>query len=469
MAAAAPQLRVIEGGREPRVAVATAPDLHGVPAADRIPSPRSGFSSLQIFAAVLLSLAVHAGIVWWGLQHRASEEARAAGGANDPIVIEGESVILVDSMPSDASAGLPEATSVTGTQVAVAAPVEAARVSTETKPAALDVEARPALADTRTITAEVDAAPAVTDAVAAKVAGDRPATDTVADDAAAGADAAATAVEDSIAVAPLPEPKTETRADVPPIPAPPPSAAIVADAPPWVTGDVSLAPEAATSAVAAEARPAPAADAKPTPIAEETTPPKPSADKPAAAATDVKVAIAEDVTATAVEARPTPVEDEKPTPIAEEAAPPKPAKPAPTKPVTKTKPAASSQQQAASVANEAARGPAAGTAGAGGASTEERGRADSSAYQAKLAAHLRRFRTFPPEARDKGITGTAIVRFTVNSGGSVTAASLARTSGAGILDQAAVAMVRRASPFPPIPAGMGASLTVNVPVRFDLR
>jgi protein TonB len=38
-----------------------------------------------------------------------------------------------------------------------------------------------------------------------------------------------------------------------------------------------------------------------------------------------------------------------------------------------------------------------------------------------------------------------------------------------VLDQAAVAMVRRASPFPPIPAGLGSSLTVNVPVRFDLR
>jgi protein TonB len=143
-------------------------------------------------------------------------------------------------------------------------------------------------------------------------------------------------------------------------------------------------------------------------------------------------------------------------------------KPAP-KPATKPKPAPRSEQRAASVANEAARGPAPGKAGAGGNSTEERGRADTSAYQAKLAAHLRRFRTFPAEAREKGITGTAIVRFTVTSSGAVSGASLARTSGAGILDQAAVAMVRRASPFPPLPSGMGTSLTVNVPVRFDLR
>jgi protein TonB len=190
---------------------------------------------------------------------------------------------------------------------------------------------------------------------------------------------------------------------------------------------------------------------------------------------DVKVkpvaeaaAIVEDTAARPVDAdASTSPGDAKVAAIEEEPAAVKP--PSPAKPVTKPRPAPRTEQRAASVANEAARGPAPGTAGAGGKSTEERGRADSSAYQAKLAAHLRRFRTFPPEARDKGITGTAIVRFTVTSSGSVSAASLAKSSGAGVLDQAAVAMVRRASPFPPIPAGLGSSLTVNVPVRFDLR
>jgi protein TonB len=359
MGAAAPLLRVIEGGGEPRPAVA-APDLSGVLAAERIPLRPGGLSSFHILAAVALSLAVHAGVIWWGMQHRADDEARAAGGASDPIVTPGESVIMVDSLPSDPSDGIPEAQAIGETAAAVAvAPDEVAEVS-------------------------ADAAP-------------QPVADT------------ATAVADDTAVKAAEPAPTQ------------------------------LAQDAATTAqVSAPAE------------------------------------IAEDATATASPDTATPAVDDAVVAALEEAPPEPPvttpaaAKPAP-KPPAKPKPTPRSEQRAASVANEAARGPAPGKAGAGGTSTEERGRADTSAYQAKLAAHLRRFRTFPPEARDKGITGTAIVRFTVTGSGAVSAASLAKSSGAGVLDQAAVAMVRRASPFPPIPSGMGASLTVNVPVRFDMR
>jgi protein TonB len=152
-----------------------------------------------------------------------------------------------------------------------------------------------------------------------------------------------------------------------------------------------------------------------------------------------------------------PVEEPPPTP-----------KPVTAKP--KPVPAPPSEQRAASVADTAARGPVPGKAGAGGASSEERGAASTSGYQAKLAAHLRRFRSFPEEARKRGISGIATVRFTVNAAGAVTSASLAKSSGAGVLDAAAVAMVHRASPFPPIPPNLGVGvMTVNVPVRFDLR
>lgn len=49
-------------------------------------------------------------------------------------------------------------------------------------------------------------------------------------------------------------------------------------------------------------------------------------------------------------------------------------------------------------------------------------------------------------------------------------AALARGSGAAVLDQAALSMVRRASPFPPFPPGLGRSKMVfAAPVRFDLR
>lgn len=107
--------------------------------------------------------------------------------------------------------------------------------------------------------------------------------------------------------------------------------------------------------------------------------------------------------------------------------------------------------------------------GANGASPNG-GRADVSSYNAAVLAHLQRFRTYPEQARAARVTGISTVRFTLGAAGNVVAVSLAASSGAGVLDQAALAMVRRASPFPPIPASLGrASMTFAAPVRFNLR
>ena len=93
-----------------------------------------------------------------------------------------------------------------------------------------------------------------------------------------------------------------------------------------------------------------------------------------------------------------------------------------------------------------------------------------SSYQAQVLAHLQRFRAYPPEARSRGITGVAAVRFALGRDGRVLSVSLARGSGASILDEAALAMVRRASPFPPFPAGLNRTrMDFAAPVRFDLR
>ena len=129
-------------------------------------------------------------------------------------------------------------------------------------------------------------------------------------------------------------------------------------------------------------------------------------------------------------------------------------------------------QQSKSVAanpSPAAAARAEGRAGAGGRA-ESGGTANVSSYQAEVLAHLQRYRVYPPEARNRGITGTAMVRFALASNGGVMSASLGRSSGAGILDEAALSMVRRASPFPPIPPGLGRShMDFAAPIRFDLR
>ncbi|HLL26417.1 MAG TPA: TonB family protein [Xanthobacteraceae bacterium] len=126
------------------------------------------------------------------------------------------------------------------------------------------------------------------------------------------------------------------------------------------------------------------------------------------------------------------------------------------------KSAAASPSPAAALHNE-------GRAGAGGR-IESGGTANTSSYQAEVLAHLQRYRIYPPEAKSRGITGTAVVRFALASNGSVISASLARGSGASTLDDAALSMVRRASPFPPFPPGFGRSqMDFAAPIRFDLR
>jgi protein TonB len=129
------------------------------------------------------------------------------------------------------------------------------------------------------------------------------------------------------------------------------------------------------------------------------------------------------------------------------------------------------QQSKSAAANPspAAAARAEGRAGAGGR-IESGGTANASSYQAEVLAHLQRYRIYPAEARSRGITGTAMVRFALAASGGVMSASLGRSSGAAVLDEAALSMVRRASPFPPIPPGLGRShMDFAAPIRFDLR
>lgn len=98
------------------------------------------------------------------------------------------------------------------------------------------------------------------------------------------------------------------------------------------------------------------------------------------------------------------------------------------------------------------------------------GKARLAKYQSRLVSHLRRHRNYPAAARRKRMTGTATVSFTINRNGRVVGVSLARRTGHSILDREALAMVRRASPFPKIPPEIGKSrLTIRAPIRFDHR
>jgi protein TonB len=124
---------------------------------------------------------------------------------------------------------------------------------------------------------------------------------------------------------------------------------------------------------------------------------------------------------------------------------------------------------AAASPSRAAGSNSAGNSGFGGAA-DAGGSAAISSYQAQVLAHLTRHRVYPLEARERGITGIARIQFALGRDGRVLSASLISGSGERLLDTAALDLVRRASPFPPFPAGvMQARMDFAAPIRFDLR
>ncbi len=82
------------------------------------------------------------------------------------------------------------------------------------------------------------------------------------------------------------------------------------------------------------------------------------------------------------------------------------------------------------------------------------GNAAVSNYPGKVAAKLRRALKYPRSAVSSS-SGEAQVAFTVLPDGSATGIRVVSSSGSPVLDQAAMEAVRRASPFPPIPAEAG--------------
>jgi protein TonB len=135
---------------------------------------------------------------------------------------------------------------------------------------------------------------------------------------------------------------------------------------------------------------------------------------------------------------------ESPPPVTAPPAPERKRIAAPTK-----KKAATTKQMAA-----AARAPSTNTAGAGGAAL-------AANYNSRVFAHLARYKRGP------GSKGAATVSFALDGGGRVTSVRLTRSSGVAGIDQEAVAVVRRASPFPAPPDGRGRNFIL--PIQFDLR
>lgn len=80
-----------------------------------------------------------------------------------------------------------------------------------------------------------------------------------------------------------------------------------------------------------------------------------------------------------------------------------------------------------------------------------------------ISAMLQRSLRYPSDAERRGIKGSANVRLSIGRDGNLISASLVSSAGDSQLDQEAVAVARRASPFPPPPGG---AVTRVIPIRF---
>lgn len=167
---------------------------------------------------------------------------------------------------------------------------------------------------------------------------------------------------------------------------------------------------------------------------------------------------------------------------AEPVAPPQPPleKPKPKpRPVAKPKPK-TVQEAAPTASTSAGAGSGSGESGAGSGQGEGKGGSGGGrgsgnpdiekAYLAHVIQKLNRHKKYPAAAKAERLGGVVTVSFTVNRQGQVTVSRMSRSSGHHALDQEAMALLKRVSPFKPIPEAMHqTSLRLTVPVRFSVQ
>jgi len=86
-------------------------------------------------------------------------------------------------------------------------------------------------------------------------------------------------------------------------------------------------------------------------------------------------------------------------------------------------------------------------------------------YYQRVRAHLMRFHQYPAGAN--GQKGVAKLSFTIGRGGQVLSSRLGGSSGLAVLDAQAMAMLRQAQPFPPVPPEITyATVPISIGVAF---
>jgi periplasmic protein TonB len=91
-------------------------------------------------------------------------------------------------------------------------------------------------------------------------------------------------------------------------------------------------------------------------------------------------------------------------------------------------------------------------------------------WKTQILALLERNKRYPEAAQSRREQGVAQVFFSLDRQGRVINSRVLRSSGASALDEEAMALLRRAQPFPPPPRELpGERVDLTVPIRFNLK
>lgn len=90
-------------------------------------------------------------------------------------------------------------------------------------------------------------------------------------------------------------------------------------------------------------------------------------------------------------------------------------------------------------------------------------------YGNLLGRTIAKYKSYPKIAERRGWEGTTLLALSIDSNGNVTSATISQSSGYDALDNRALEMVKKASPFPPPPRLLqGRTFNISVPVAFKL-